>query len=90
MLQHGRFLRLFSPGFTYVKFRCARCKRTNERFVSNDEWDAHWAAHPDPTEAEERPGHPDRLGPISLEEMREFRRRLHESSGLDDLLSDLD
>ncbi|HEY3413450.1 MAG TPA: hypothetical protein VGM51_10405 [Armatimonadota bacterium] len=33
ILQHGRFPRLMSPGFLYVKFRCPRCKRLGERFV---------------------------------------------------------
>lgn len=33
ILQHGRFPRLMSPGFLYVKFRCSHCKRLGERFI---------------------------------------------------------
>lgn len=36
ILQRGRFPRLLSPGFVYVKFRCPRCKRLGERFVPQE------------------------------------------------------
>jgi hypothetical protein len=40
VLQHGRFPRLMSPGFLYVKFRCSRCKRLGERFIPQAAGDA--------------------------------------------------
>lgn len=36
ILQRGRFPRLLSPGFVYVKFRCPRCKRLGERFIPQE------------------------------------------------------
>ncbi len=39
VVQHGYYLRLFSPSFVYVKFRCSRCKKLGEQFLKQEEWE---------------------------------------------------
>jgi DNA-directed RNA polymerase subunit RPC12/RpoP len=39
VMQTGYYLRLFGPSFVYVKYRCSRCKKLGEQFVTQEEWE---------------------------------------------------
>ena len=88
VLQQGRFLRLYSPSFVYIKYRCSHCKRLGERFVPEDQWEC---AEPADTFAESSREEQHRLsslGAISIDEVVDFHFLIHERP-LSDLLRDL-
>jgi DNA-directed RNA polymerase subunit RPC12/RpoP len=84
VLQKGQFLRLFCPGFIYIKFRCSRCKRMGERFVGLDGWDEDTLQEvPCEASREERMKF-SQMGGIQIDEVIDFHYRLDDLS-----LSDL-
>ncbi|HEY3268418.1 MAG TPA: hypothetical protein VGM37_15975 [Armatimonadota bacterium] len=89
ILQKGHFLRLFSPSFVYLKYRCSRCRRLGERFVPQEQWDDGALAEvPVEISPEER----DRLGAlggIDLDEVIDFHFQLEQAS-LRDLMDPQD
>jgi len=80
VLQKGRFLRVFSPGFVYLKYRCSHCKRVEERFVPEQTWDEA-ALREVPAEAsrEERRRF-EAMGAITLEEAMDFHFQIENRS----------
>jgi len=88
VLHQGRCLRLFSPRFVYVKFRCSHCKRLGERFVPRDQWEED---KPEVSRLELSAEEAERLadlGAISVDEVVDFHFLL-EGCTLADLFGDL-
>lgn len=84
VLQEGRFLRLNTPGFVYIKYRCSHCKRVGERLLAFDEYEAGALMEiPAETSREERLRFA-RLGPIELDEVIDFHYEL-DGASLEDL-----
>lgn len=77
-------MRLYSPGFVYVKYRCSHCKRIGERFLEYEHYEAGALMEvPFETSKEERRRFA-QLGPIELEEVIDFHYEL-DGSTLEDL-----
>lgn len=91
VLQQGRFFRLDSPSFVYIKYRCSHCKRLGERFVREVPWAVPDAPEATDTPMEIQPNEQeklDSLGAISIDEVVDFHFRIQDIS-LSDLLRDL-
>lgn len=76
VMQQSWMRRSFGDGYVYLRYRCSRCKRLNECYINDDEWDVRilFEAVPEASD-EERRGF-DEMGPITPEEIQRVRARL--------------
>jgi phage FluMu protein Com len=89
-MQQGYLLRRSGPSFIYIKYRCSRCKKLDELFVRQEEWED-GLLHEITTDITE----PERqrfaaLGSITLDEMREFHHQLENLNTLPPTLTDVE
>jgi DNA-directed RNA polymerase subunit RPC12/RpoP len=89
VLQQGRFLRVFSPSFIYVKYRCSRCKRLGERFLPQEQWDDGTVQDPTIEVSSDEQERFSSLGTISIDEVVDFHFQM-ENLRLSDLLGETD
>lgn len=89
ILQKGHFLRVFGPGFIYLKYRCSHCKRLGECFVAREDWRDETRSHPTEELTWEERERLDSLGAISIDEAEEFHQELSRIT-LKDLIPERD
>ena len=76
VMHTGYYPRMFGPSLVYVRYRCSRCKKIDEQYVKQEEWEN--GILKDST-VETTGGEKDRftaLGPIEMRELVEFHRAL--------------
>lgn len=84
----GYYVRQFGPSYVYIKYRCSHCKKLGQHYVKQEEWDdallaeiATEASQPERTRFE-------RLGKITLEEMRDFHMALDNMASIPNPMSE--
>jgi phage FluMu protein Com len=72
----GYYPRMFGPSLVYVRYRCSRCKKIDEQYVKQEEWENGILkdATVETTEVEKERF--TALGPIEMQELVEFHRAL--------------
>lgn len=83
VLQTGHYLRLFGPGFVYVKYRCSRCKRLGEQFVEQDKWDDSILRDLPSEVTPDEKSRFDKLGTIDIDEQIKFHFDLENIANID-------
>jgi len=87
VIQTGYYIRLASPSFVYVKFRCSRCKKLGERFLRQEDWEKGILREiPQELSDAERKRF-ERLGPISVNEVIEAHFTMENGISLKDLVA---
>ena len=76
VVRQGYLMRQFGPTYVYIRYRCSRCKRLGEHFIRQEEWEADLLSDISVELSEAEKTRFARMGAITLDEMREFRRKL--------------
>ncbi|CEK19757.1 hypothetical protein CWRG_02608 [Chthonomonas calidirosea] len=76
VVRQGYLMRQFGPTYVYIRYRCSRCKRLGEHFIRQEEWEADLLSDISIELSEAEKTRFARMGAITLDEMREFRRKL--------------
>lgn len=88
VMRQGYYMRQFGPSYVYIKYRCSHCKKLGEHFIKQEEWQdgllseiTNDATDPERTQFQ-------KLGAITLDEMREFHHALENLLTVPDLLKE--
>ncbi len=82
VMHTGYYPRMFGPSLVAVRYRCPRCKKVDEQYVRQEEWDS-GILRDDAIEASDNEMHDFiKMGPIEMDELVEFHKQLEK---LDDL-----
>ena len=76
VMQQSWMRRSFGDGYVYLRYRCSRCKRLNECFISDEDWDVRVLFHHVPEASDEELRAFEEMGPITTEEIQRVRARL--------------
>lgn len=83
VLSTGYLLRLATPPYIYIRFRCPRCRKLGEQYLAAEQWDAGLLTE---RHSEASPKEKQRfreLGPITVEELVDFHFQLDKLEALD-------
>ena len=85
VMHTGYYPRMFGPSLVYVRYRCSRCKKVDEQYVRQEEWEngilKDDALETSGTEQDRF----SELGPIEMSELVEFHKALDSLPSLADL-----
>ena len=84
VMQQGYYVRQVGPSFVYIKFRCSRCKKLGEHYVKQDEWEDALLQENNTELTNDERGRFQSLGPITLNEMKDFHFTLESLQALPD------
>ena len=82
VMQQGYYVKKFGPSFVYIKYRCSRCKKLDEHFVKQEEWEDGILQDTQTETQEEERTRFSGLGAITLEEMRQFHHALETTKSI--------
>ena len=87
-MQQGRYERHVGPVFVYIKFRCSRCKKLGEHFIKQEEWEDGLLQEITNDSTEPERSEFQKLGAITLEEMRDFHHALENLNEIPKLIAE--
>lgn len=85
VMQQGIYMRQSGPNYVYLKYRCARCKKLDERYIKHEEWEDSLLQETGTEQSFKERTRFAKMGAITLEEMRRFHHELEGMQRLPDL-----
>ena len=88
VMQQGMYVRQVGPSYVYIKYRCSRCKKLNEHFIKQEEWEDSLLRENANEVTDTENGRFTQLGSITLDEMRNFHHALENLDAIPNLLTE--
>lgn len=76
VMQQTRMSRPCGHRFVYLRYRCSNCKRLNECFIPEEEWDFRILNDPSGDASDDERRRFEAMGPITADEVQRVRSRL--------------
>lgn len=88
VMRQGYYMRQFGPSYVYIKYRCSHCKKLGEHFIKQDEWQDGMLSEITNESTDPERTRFQKMGAITLDEMREFHHALENLHAMPNLLKD--
>lgn len=75
LMHRGRMYRPHGQPMYYIRYRCPRCRKVGEQYISIEEWDISMLLGTEPEITPEERAAFERMGPITEAEVSQVRSR---------------